>query len=273
MIAWLRTIFTIALITILTGALGIIAIVAALFHVKDRPGGVYDWVPRTWSKLIMRVAGIKVRVHGFENAGGGEPRIFVSNHMSLFDVPALSSILPRNRFVAKAELFKIPIFGGAIRAAGMIEIQRDNKRAAFDSYKVAGAKICNGISIVVFPEGTRGIDYPISPFKKGPFILAIAAQVPIVPVIIHGTREIVPKGEVTVRPGMIDVHLLDPVPVAGLGYEDRDVLTATVRDRMVEAMRFHYGVEPQPARARGAAVTARAQEQSSDAILNNSKLG
>jgi len=137
MIAWLRTIFTIALITILTGALGIIAIVAALFHVKDRPGGVYDWVPRTWSKLIMRVAGIKVRVHGFENAGGGEPRIFVSNHMSLFDVPALSSILPRNRFVAKAELFKIPIFGGAIRAAGMIEIQRDNRKAAFGPYYVA----------------------------------------------------------------------------------------------------------------------------------------
>ena len=265
MIAWLRTIFTIALITLLTGALGLIAIVAAIVRVKDRPGGVYDWVPRTWSKLIMKVAGIKVRVHGFENAGGGEPRVFVSNHTSLFDVPALSSTLPRNRFVAKAELFKIPIFGGAIRAAGMVEIQRDNRRAALDSYKVAGARISDGISIVVFPEGTRSTAYPISQFKKGPFIFAIAAGVPIVPVIMHGAIEIVRKGEITVRPGVIDIHLLEPVPTAGLGYDDRDALAATVRDRMVEAMHLHYGVESHPTRIRGAIVAGQVGERLSDA--------
>jgi 1-acyl-sn-glycerol-3-phosphate acyltransferase len=250
MMARIRSVFSILGIVIATVSLGLVAIIAGIFRVRDRPGGVYDWVPRTWSKIILPIAGIKVTVHGRENAGAGDPRVFISNHLSLFDVPCLSSVLPRNRFVAKAELFKIPIFGAAIRAAGMVEIQRDNKRAAFDAYKIAGEKIRSGMSIVVFPEGTRGTEYPLSQFKKGPFILAIAAGVPIVPVITHGTREIVRKHEVIVRPGNVDIHFLEPVPTAGLKYEDRDQLTELVRDRMVEAMRSLYGIESVPTRIR-----------------------
>lgn len=252
MMARIRSVFTVAAIVLTTLVLGLVVIIAAIFRVKDRPGSIYDAIPPTWSRWIMRAAGIRVRVHGLENAGTG-PNIFVSNHVSLFDVPGLSSSLPRNRFVAKAELFRIPIFGAALRAAGMVEIQRENKRAAFDAYKIAGDKIRQGISIVVFPEGTRGTDYPLSQFKKGPFILAIASGAPIVPVIIHGTREIVRKHEVTVRPGDIDVHLLEPVQTEGLTYNDRDTLTAMVRDRMVEAMRRLYGVESLPTRIRASA--------------------
>ena len=84
-------------------------------------------------------------------------------------------MLPRYKFVAKAELFKVPIFGRAMRAAGMIEIQRDNRKAAFGAYDVAAERIRDGNSVVVFPEGTRGHAYPLRPFKKGPFVLAIAA--------------------------------------------------------------------------------------------------
>ncbi len=255
MMARIRSVFTILAIVLATLVLGLMVIVAAIFRVKDRPGSIYDAVPRTWSRWIMAAAGIRVRVHDMENAGGGQPRIFLSNHVSLFDVPALSSVLPRNRFVAKAELFKIPIFGNALRAAGMVEIQRQNKRAAFDAYKVAGEKMRTGISIVVFPEGTRSPDYPLAQFKKGPFILAIASGVPIVPIILHGTKEIVRKHETTVRPGDINLHVLEPIKTEGLSYDDRDTLSATVRDRMAEAMRRLYGIESPPTIIRSSAAT------------------
>src|SRR5207249_2699146 len=94
---------------------------------------------------------------------------------SWFDVPALAKILPRYKFVAKAELFKVPIFGRGMRIVGMIEIQRENRKAAFGAYDVAAEKIRSGSSVIVFPEGTRGHAYPLRPFKKGPFVLAIAA--------------------------------------------------------------------------------------------------
>ena len=121
----------------------------------------------------MWALGVKVRVHGWDNLQSG-PHIFSSNHISWFDVPALAKILPRYKFVAKAELFKVPIFGRGMRAVGMIEIQRDNRKAAFGAYEMAAEKIRGGSSVVVFPEGTRGHAYPLRPFKKGPFVLAIA---------------------------------------------------------------------------------------------------
>lgn len=262
MIAAIRTFVTIIVMIIFTTSFGLIAIVAALFREKDRPGSTYDWVPREWSKWIMRAAGVTVRIHNPERALPGAPRIFVANHLSWFDITALASFLPWPKFVAKAELFKVPVFGQAIRAAGMIEIQRENRKAAFDSYKIAGAKIQQGISIVVFPEGTRGTDYSIRQLKKGPFILAVAAGVPIVPIILHGTMEITPKHKVTVRPGVIDVHLLEPVPTAGLGYDDRDQLMATVRERMVEAMRDIYGVDSPPTRLRRVSAPGATDQES-----------
>src|SRR5438132_2157216 len=262
MMARIRSVFIILAIALTTIVLGLTVMLAAIFRVKDRPGGVYDRIPPLWSRVVLRIAGIRVRVHGLENTGSGEPRIFASNHVSLFDVPALSATLPRNRFVAKAELFKIPIFGGGMRAAGMVEIQRENKRAAFDAYKIAGEKIRNGISIVVYPEGTRGTDYPLSQFKKGPFILAIASGVPIVPIVIHGTREIVRKHDITVRPGDIDIHLLEPVRTEGLTYDDRDTLSAKVRDRMAEAMLRFHGIRSQPTRIRSSSHSENEEQAS-----------
>lgn len=253
MIAFLRTIVVVITTVIYTLVLGALAIGAALFKYRDRPGGIYDFVPRVWSKLILATAGVKVRVHNPERATAGPPRIFVSNHVSWFDVTTLASFLPWPKFVAKAELFKVPVFGWAIRSVGMVELQRDNRKAAFESYKFAASQIQKGTSVVVFPEGTRGLDYSIRQFKKGPFVLAVAAGVPIVPMIIHGTMETIRKHEITVRSGDVDVHLLEPVPTAGLTYEDRDELMATVRERMVDAMRNLYGVESLPTRSRSIA--------------------
>jgi 1-acyl-sn-glycerol-3-phosphate acyltransferase len=238
----LRTILLYVTAGVATLILGLMVIVAAMLGVTDKPNGLFEKAPRWWSTLVLWAAGIKVRVHGLEKLEA-QPHIFASNHISWFDVPALARMLPRYKFVAKAELFKVPIFGRGMRAVGMIEIQRDNRKAAFGAYDVAAEKIRGGSSVIVFPEGTRGHAYPLRPFKKGPFVLAIAAGVPIVPIIVHGTIEIMPKGSLWVHPGTIDVHLLEPVSTTGVDYDHREALMQTVRTRMVNAMRDLYGVD------------------------------
>ena len=247
MISFVRTILLLITAILATFFLGLTVIIAALLRVKDVPGGVYDKVPRWWSAAVLWAVGVKVRVHGLENAARAEPHIFVSNHISWFDIPALAKVLPRYKFVAKAELFKIPIFGTAMRAAGMIEIQRENRKAAFGAYEVAAERIRAGNSVVVFPEGTRGHDYPLRPFKKGPFVLAIAAGVPIVPIIVHGTIEIMRKGSLRAHPGTADIHLLEPVVTSSVDYDHREALMHTVRTRMANAMKELYGVDALPA--------------------------
>jgi 1-acyl-sn-glycerol-3-phosphate acyltransferase len=246
MTSFIRTILLYSTAAVATVILGLAVIIAALLGVEDKPGGLYDKVPRWWSIAVLWVVGVKMRVHGMENARGGQPYIFASNHVSWFDVPSLAKILPRNKFVAKSELFKVPIFGRAMRAVGMIEIQRENRKAAFGAYEVAAERIRAGNSVVVFPEGTRGHEYPLRPFKKGPFVLAIAAGVPIVPIIVHGTIEIMPRHSLWVHPGTIDIHLLEPVSTTGVDYDHREALMKAVRTRMADAMRDLYGVEALP---------------------------
>ncbi|HEY8851422.1 MAG TPA: lysophospholipid acyltransferase family protein [Gemmatimonadaceae bacterium] len=246
MISILRTIFAIVTAFVVTTVLGLMAIVAGLLGVEDKPDGIYDKIPRWWSRSVMWAGGIKVRVHGLENYDDAEPRIFASNHVSWFDVAGLAKVLPRHKFVAKAELFKVPIFGRAMRAAGMVEIQRENRKAAFGAYEVAAERIRQGNSVVVFPEGTRGHDYRLRPFKKGPFVLAIASGVPVVPIIVHGTIEILRKGSFRVHPGTIDIHLLEPVSTTSVDYDHREALMQAVRRRMADAMHDLYGVEALP---------------------------
>jgi 1-acyl-sn-glycerol-3-phosphate acyltransferase len=245
----LRTIFTAIVAFFATMIGGLSAIIAGLFGVEDRRGGIFDNTPRIWSRVILWAAGVKTIVHNPERMAGGEPRLYLSNHLSWFDIPALAGVFPRYKFVAKEELFKIPVFGPAIRAIGMVPIERQNRKAAFAAYRVAAERIRDGSSVVVFPEGTRGYEYPIRPFKKGPFVLAIAAGVPIVPVLLHGTRDVFQKGTFLVRPGQFDIHLLEPIPTAGLDYSDRDELAERARSEIVEALASIYGIESEPTRA------------------------
>jgi 1-acyl-sn-glycerol-3-phosphate acyltransferase len=227
-----------------------IVVVAVLLGVRDRPGGVYDWAPRTWTRILLWAGGVRVVLHGAERAHTGEARVFASNHVSWYDVFTLASVLPRYRFVAKAELFAIPIFGPGARAVGTIPIQRENRKAAFGAYDEAAQHIRAGSSVVVFPEGTRGREYALRPFKKGPFVLAIAAQVPVVPTVVHGTIRVLSRDSWRVRGGTVHVHFLEPVATAGLTYDDRDQLSRVVWQRMADALRALYGVESTPPAAR-----------------------
>jgi 1-acyl-sn-glycerol-3-phosphate acyltransferase len=239
----MRTILVFLTLVTVTPFLGIWVIIAALLGVEDREGSIYDHAPRWWAASLVWAAGIKVRLHNEERMRSGSPRIFVSNHVSWFDVLTLAAVLPRYKFVGKAELFRIPIFGRAARAAGMIAIERENRKSAFESYRLAAERIRAGASVVVFPEGTRGNSYSLRQFKKGPFVLAVAAGVPIVPTIVHGTMEVMRRDSFRVRTGIVDVHFLEPIPASGLTYEDRNRLSRAAWDRMADAMHELYGVE------------------------------
>ena len=223
-------------------------IVAALLGIRDRRGGVYAWAPRSWGRLPLWLGGVRVVEHGSEHKADG--RIYVANHLGNFDIFALASVLPWVKFVAKAELFRIPFFGLAMRRAGMVPIERANRRSAFGSYESAVERIRQGASVGVYPEGTRGRAYALRPFKKGPFVFAIQAQVPVVPVYIYGVLEVQRKGELAVRPGTLHVHYLPAIDPVGLGFEARESLATRAYEAMAACALERYGVVSPPARAR-----------------------
>ncbi len=238
----IHTIATYLTIVVLTVTLGPIIMAASLIGITPKPDGFLGRIPRTFSRAVLRAAGVRVRVVNPEHIGRGESRIYVSNHVSWFDVFALASLIPHYRFVAKKELRRIPIFGPAAGKVAIIYIDRQNRTAAFETYRDAADQVRAGVSVVVYPEGTRGKTYALRPFKKGPFVLAIAAQVPVVPVVVYGTRGIQPKGAIRIRSGEIELTFLEPIPTAGLSYDDRETLMQTVWDRMAAAMERHHGV-------------------------------
>lgn len=227
---------------IMTALLAPVVIIARLFGAKEGPRSIYVWATRTWARSVLISAGVRARIHNSELLSSERGAVYISNHVSWFDVFILAAELPRYSFIAKSELRKIPIFGYGAEAAGIVFLDRDNRKAAFESYKLAAKEVERGRSIVVYPEGTRGRDYHLRPFKKGPFVLAIASQCPIIPTIVHGSREVMAKGSFRIRPGTIDVHFLEPIETKGLDYEDRAELMTRVWTRMANAMRDTYGV-------------------------------
>ncbi len=205
-------------------------ILAALVGVRYRPDGVYDQAARRWARGLLKTSGVRVRTVGFENVPTGRPAVYVSNHQSFFDIVALAATLPGTyRFVAKRELAKVPLFGQALRAAGHIYIDRQRRQAAFGAYEKAAEVIKAGTSAVVFVEGTRSRTGNLLPFKKGPFVLAIAAQVPLVPVYCAHTFDILPKGSIRIRPHPISLYFGEPIPTSGLDYEERQRLLSETR--------------------------------------------
>ncbi len=238
----MRTVLAVLTMMIVTPFFAIALIGAGMLGVPNRPGGIYDWAPRRWARLALWAAGVRLVLHGDEALRPFKPRVFVSNHVSWYDIFTLLAILPRYRFVAKAELFRIPLFGAAARRAGTIPIQRENRKAAFQSYEEAAREIRAGSSVVVCPEGTRGESYALRPFKKGPFVLAVAAAAPIVPVVVYGTREVQRKGSFVIRSADVHVHFLEAIETTGRTYDDRDEMADECWRRMAACMEADHGV-------------------------------
>lgn len=239
----MRSVLTLLTVFFATAVLAPMVIIAKLLGVRDGPHSFYQRVMHTWARLLCGAAGAKLEVHGREHILGDRGAIYAANHVSWFDIFAIAAVLPSYSFVAKSELRKIPIFGWGAESAGIVFLDRDNRKAAFESYKVAARAVERGKSIVVCPEGTRGYDYHLRPFKKGPFVLAIAAQAPIVPTLVYGAREVMGKGSFRVRSGTIHVHFLEPVPTAGYDYEHRQELMELVWHRLADLMHDRYGVD------------------------------
>lgn len=238
----MRTLTTTLTLLVMTALLGPVVIVAGLLGAREGPDSIIQKCMRRWAASACWAAGVRVKVFGSERLSRDHGVIYAANHVSWFDIFALASALPRYSFIAKAELRRIPVFGRAAKEAGIVFLERENRKAAFESYKLAAQEVERGRSVVVCPEGTRGRDYHLRPFKKGPFVLAIAAQAPIVPTIVYGAREVMPKGSFRIRSGVVEIHLLEPVPTRGFDYDRRAELVSLVWHRMADAMRDLYGI-------------------------------
>jgi 1-acyl-sn-glycerol-3-phosphate acyltransferase len=238
----MRTVLTVLAVAFATIILAPIVIVARLLGASEGEHGVAQWCMRTWARCMIVAAGVKIVVHNPERMLAERGTVYASNHVSWFDVFAIASVLPRYTFVAKSELRKLPLFGWGAESAGVVFLARDNRKSAFESYKGAAQEVKRGQSVVVFPEGTRGRDYHLRPFKKGPFVLAIAAQAPVVPVLVYGALKVMPKGSFRVQPATVHVHFLEAVESAGLDYDQRHELMRVVWGRICACLRDEYGV-------------------------------
>lgn len=208
----------------------------AAFRRSPRLSCVCNDAPRRWSGLLLRLAGANVVFENVEVIDPNQPQILVANHVSWFDVLALAASLPgRYVFVAKKELGKVPVFGGALQACGHILIDRQDRNRAVESLAEAQAKLeAESPTIIMFPEGTRSRTGALMPFKKGAFVLAIQTRVDIVPAAITGSREVMRKGSLLVRPGTIRVRFGDPIEVGGLAFDDRNELTERAQEAVAQ---------------------------------------
>jgi 1-acyl-sn-glycerol-3-phosphate acyltransferase len=238
----MRTLLALIMVWVATIPLATIAVVGRLLGKHEGENGVAQWCMRTWARSLCAAAGVRVVVHNPERILAGRGAVYASNHVSWYDVFAIASVLPRYTFIAKAELRKIPIFGIGAESAGVVFLTRENRKSAFESYHDAADEVKKGKNVVVFPEGTRGREYALRPFKKGPFVLAIAAKAPVVPVLVYGAREVMRKGSFAVHSGTVHVHFLEPVETVGFDYERRHDLMRTVWDRITVCLRDEYGV-------------------------------
>lgn len=191
--------------------------------------------PARWSHGILETAGVEVELEGAEHIDPDRPQLVVANHASWFDVFALAAHFPGPfHFVAKKELARIPVFGRAWRSCGHIEIDRSDHAAAVASLDRAAEKIrSEDATIIMFPEGTRSPTGEVRRFKKGAFVLALKAGVPVVPVALAGSHEVMPKGRWMVRSGRIRIRIGRPIPVGDRDLEDRNRLLRESRAAVV----------------------------------------
>jgi 1-acyl-sn-glycerol-3-phosphate acyltransferase len=240
-INYLHSSVAIPLIYLYTFVMGSISLMLSVY---DPKGKRQHWCAQVWCRLIARTTGSQVRVHGLENIRPGTSYVFLSSHQSYMDIPAMLGYLPvQLRIAAKKILFKIPFMGWHLARAGHIPVDRSSTQTAVATMQKAADKIREGICAFVFPEGTRSPDGALHAFKKGGFKLAMQARVPIVPVTIIGSRQVLPKNSIIFRPGPIDMYVDEPIQTANLKDEDLEELMRTVRAQMARHFRDQAGAD------------------------------
>ncbi len=214
---------------------GTISLIVSFF---DSTGAVQIRVARAWARTLLRVSGIRVHVEGLEQIDTAGSYVFISNHLSYMDTPvALANVPVQFRFLAKRGLFQIPFLGTHLSRAGHIPVPREDPRAAVKTMQLAAEAIQQKkISLLIFPEGGRSHDGALRPFKEGGAYIAIRAGVPVVPMVLIGTRELLPYGGGVVLSGEVTLRILKPIETKDLSLKDRGALTERVRDLIVQQL-------------------------------------
>ena len=221
-------VFTDPLIILLTIACGTVSLVTTFF---DSTGRVPNKVARLWGRLLLRVGGVRLTVEGLEKIDSHGSYVFVANHRSFMDTPVvLASVPVEFRFFAKRGLFAVPFLGTHLKRAGHLPVDRGDARASLKTM-TQGAQLIRErkVSVLLFPEGGRSKG-AMREFKEGAAYVAIKAGVPVVPLGISGTREVLPMGSNYVRPGRVG----DPIPTSELKSQDRSRLTEILRQQVAE---------------------------------------
>ncbi|HUQ33183.1 MAG TPA: lysophospholipid acyltransferase family protein [Pyrinomonadaceae bacterium] len=236
---YLHSIIAIPLIYLYTIVMGSLSLVLSLY---DPAGRRQHWCASRWCRMIAVTAGARVRVHGAHHIQPGASYVFLSTHQSYMDIPAMLGYLPAQlRIAAKKVLFRIPFMGWHLTRAGHIPIDRSSTEKAVSSLQRAAAYLKGGICAFVFPEGTRSRDGYLHKFKKGGFKLALQAGVPIIPITIIGSRQVLPPDEIIFRPGPIDMYVDAPIHTAGLTDDDLEPLMKTVYAIMAQRFEEQAG--------------------------------
>lgn len=235
----LHTVVILCWTVIATLFIGTLVIGTSFF---SKTGNLPHILARFWGNTILWVTGIRVTVKGASSLDPEKPYIYMVNHQSNADIPILLGRLPAQfRWLAKAELFKIPVFSRAMKGCGYISINRSDRKSAFESLDRAAKTIREGTSVLIFPEGTRSMDGEIHSFKKGGFVLAVDAGVPIVPIVINGSRSVMPKKNVLIKPARIEMDILDSIKTSHYTRKNKDDLLDHVRVVMTTHLNSQRG--------------------------------
>lgn len=224
---WWRTVFyLIPAVSLYTIVLGSISLVSTLF---DRTGNFAHTCARAWAWLILKTTGVKVKVRGLEHLEAGRSYVFAANHQSIYDIPIVFTSIPfQLRIVAKESLGRIPFMGWHLHRAGHLLVDRRNPGP--DIVEKMKRLVGESSSLIVFPEGTRSVDGTVGRFKKGSFLVAIDAKLPVVPVSITGSRHVMTKGRLMVCPGEVTLTVHPPIPTVDIDRSDVMAFAARVRD-------------------------------------------
>jgi 1-acyl-sn-glycerol-3-phosphate acyltransferase len=208
---------------------------AVVFGMLLRDPQFFRREQRRWARGLLRFWGVQLDVIGSEHMREGACYVVMSNHLSWADIVALFIALPTTPgFLAKRELMRIPFLAQALRSGGHVLIDRAKRGDAMAALERAGAQVRNGNTVLIFPEGTRGDSDTIGAFKKGGFHLARAAQVPILPVGLRGSRGVFPRGSLLIRPGRIEVHIGEEIPASEVSHRELGEMLPVVRAKIMD---------------------------------------